>query len=100
MLWGFYLSLSRWPGGGKPMVFVGLNNYVSLLSSDPILGQAFINTIVLLGWILPTGLGFALVVAVLLNVRKLKARGIFRTIYFLPFVDLGHHCGDCVLAVP
>ncbi len=86
MVWGFYLSLSRWPGGGKPMVFIGLNNYVSLLTSDPFLGQAFINTIVLLGWILPTGLGFALVVAVLLNTRKLKARGVFRTIYFLPFV--------------
>lgn len=89
MLWGFYLSLSRWPGGTRPMQFVGLNNYIGLLSSDPLLGQAFINTMTMLAWILPTGLGFGLIVAVLLNTRKLKARGIFRTIYFLPFVTSG-----------
>ncbi len=89
MLWGLYLSLSRWPGGTRPMQFVGLNNYIGLLSSDPLLGQAFINTLTLLAWILPTGLGFALIVAVLLNTRKLKGRGIFRTIYFLPFVTSG-----------
>ena len=89
MLWGFRLSLSRWPGGQKPMEFVGLNNYVSLIGSDPLLGKSFVNTLALLGWILPTGLGFALVVAVMLNVRRLKARGIFRTIYFLPFVTSG-----------
>lgn len=89
MLWGFWLSLSRWPGGQKPMVFVGLNNYVSLLGSDPLLGKAFVNTMILVAWILPTGLTFALVVAVLLNIRKLKGRGVFRTIYFLPFVTSG-----------
>ena len=89
MLWGFRLSLSRWPGGTKPMEFIGLDNYVSLLTSDLLLGKAFANTIFLLAWILPTGLGFALVVAVMLNARRLKARGIFRTIYFLPFVTSG-----------
>lgn len=89
MLWGFRLSLSRWPGGQKPMEFVGLNNYVSLLTSDPLLGKAFVNTMVLLAWILPTGLTFALVVAVMLNAKRLKGRGVFRTIYFLPFVTSG-----------
>lgn len=89
MLWGFRLSLSRWPGGIRPMEFIGLNNYVSLLGSDPLLGKAFTNTLALWAWILPTGLGFALIVAVMLNVRRLKGRGIFRTIYFLPFVTSG-----------
>jgi len=89
MLWGFRLSLSRWPGGQKPMEWVGLNNYIGLLTSDPLLGKAFVNTMLMLGWILPTGLAFALVVAVMLNVRKLKGRGVFRTIYFLPFVTSG-----------
>ena len=89
MLWGLRLSFSRWPGGIKPMEFVGLNNYVALLGSDPLLGKAFTNTLALWAWILPTGLGFALIVAVMLNVRRLKGRGIFRTIYFLPFVTSG-----------
>ncbi len=53
MLWGFRLSLSRWPGGQKPMEWVGLNNYISLLTSDPLLGKAFSNTMFLLAWILP-----------------------------------------------
>jgi ABC-type sugar transport system permease subunit len=89
MIWGFRLSLSRWPGGQKPMEWVGLNNYLSLLTSDPLLGKAFANTMILLAWILPTGLAFALVVAVMLNARRLAGRGIFRTIYFLPFVTSG-----------
>jgi len=89
MLWGFRLSLSRWPGGQKPMEFVGLNNYVSLLGSDPLLGKAFTSTLAMWAWILPTGLGFALVVAVLLNAKRLQFRGLFRTIYFLPFVTSG-----------
>lgn len=89
MLWGLRLSLSRWPGGQKPMVWVGLNNYISLLSNDPLLGKAFANTMYLLAWILPTGLTFALVVAVMLNARHLTGRGAFRTIYFLPFVTSG-----------
>lgn len=89
MLWGFRLSLSRWPGGQRPMEFVGLNNYVSLLGSDPLLGKAFTSTLAMWAWILPTGLGFALVVAVLLNAKRLQFRGLFRTIYFLPFVTSG-----------
>jgi cellobiose transport system permease protein len=89
MLWGLRLSLSRWPGGQKPMEWVGLNNYISLLTNDPLLGKAFANTMFLLAWILPTGLTFALVVAVMLNARYLAGRGAFRTIYFLPFVTSG-----------
>ncbi len=89
MLWGLRLSLSRWPGGQKPMEWVGLNNYLSLLTNDPLMGKAFANTLILLAWILPTGLAFALVVAVILNARRLVGRGVFRTIYFLPFVTSG-----------
>ncbi|MCS7055562.1 MAG: sugar ABC transporter permease [Thermoflexales bacterium] len=88
-IWGLRLSLSRWPGGQKPMEWVGLNNYIGLLTSDPLLGKAFLNTMMLLGWILPTGLAFALIVAVMLNARRLRGRGIFRTLYFLPFVTSG-----------
>jgi cellobiose transport system permease protein len=89
MLWGFRLSLSRWAGGQRPMEWVGLNNYIGLFTNDPLLGKAFLNTMMLLGWILPTGLAFALVVAVMLNARRLRGRGIFRTLYFLPFVTSG-----------
>jgi cellobiose transport system permease protein len=85
LLFGVQLSFSRWTPG-KDMVFVGLDNYKTLLLTDPELKQALLNTIVMLLWILPTGLGGALVLAVMLNARKLVGRSFFRTLFFLPFV--------------
>ncbi|MCL4507461.1 MAG: sugar ABC transporter permease [Chloroflexi bacterium] len=85
LLFGIQLSFSRWQPG-KDMVFIGLDNYKTLLLTDPELKQALLNTIVMLLWILPTGLGGALVLAVMLNARKLVGRSFFRTLFFLPFV--------------
>ena len=85
LIFGLTLSVSKWQPG-KSMTFVGLKNYETLLFSDPILGQALVNTVAMLLWILPTGLGGALILAVMLNARKLRGRGFFRTLFFLPFV--------------
>lgn len=90
LAFGIALSFSKWQPG-KAMQFLGFQNYMSLLgigsaARDPILIPAFVNTIAMLLWILPTGLGGALVLAVMLNARKLVGRGAFRTLFFLPFV--------------
>jgi ABC-type sugar transport system permease subunit len=88
LVFGIALSLSKWQPG-RAMTFIGFNNYVSLLSptsGDPILVSALVNTVAMLLWILPTGLGGALILAVMLNARKLVGRGFFRTVFFLPFV--------------
>lgn len=85
LLFGIQLSLSRWQPG-KEMVYIGLQNYRTLIFTDPELGRALLNTLAMLLWILPTGLGGALVLAVMLNARRLAGRGFFRTLFFLPFV--------------
>lgn len=85
LIFGLQLSVSRWQPG-KQMVFVGLKNYQTLLGTDPILWEALRNTVAMLLWILPTGLGGALILAVMLNARRLRGRGFFRTLFFLPFV--------------
>ncbi len=85
LLFGIQLSLSRWQPG-RDMTWVGLQNYQTLIFTDPELGRALLNTLAMLLWILPTGLGGALILAVMLNARRLAGRGFFRTIFFLPFV--------------
>ena len=85
LLFGAQLSLSRWQPG-KEMVWVGLQNFQTVIGTDPELKQTLINTVAMLLWILPTGLGFALILAVMLNARRLAGRSFFRTLFFLPFV--------------
>ncbi len=78
-------SVHRWPLGA-PTRFVGLENYRRLLVDDPgfrdSLGVTLTFTVLS---VLPT-IVLALAVAILLNDRVLRARGLFRTIYFVPVV--------------
>jgi ABC-type sugar transport system permease subunit len=84
LLWAIQLSFSRWRGFG-PMQFVGLENYRVVLK-DPYILQALVNTLEFAGILLPTGIFIAIVLAVILNIRNLTGKGIFRTIYFLPYI--------------
>jgi cellobiose transport system permease protein len=85
LIFGITVSLSNYQPG-REMVWVGLKNFNTILFTDPQLKQALLNTIVMLLWILPTGLGGGLILAVMLNARKLAGRSFFRTLFFLPFV--------------
>lgn len=69
--------------GLKPPHFIGLGNYVRLLTSDTIFWRALWNTtrFVVLGMSLGPTLG--MVTALLLN-RNIRLRSLFRTAYFLP----------------
>jgi multiple sugar transport system permease protein len=77
----FYYSFCNYPLVQKP-VFVGLDNYRQLMH-DPIFWQANLNTFVYAVLALPLGLGLALLLAVLLNV-KIRGQAIYRTLIFLP----------------
>ena len=78
-------SLYHWPLGGAK-TFVGLDNYRRLLLSDGDFHQSVQVTLYFTVLsVLPTIL-VALVVAVLLNDARLRFRGLFRTIYFVPVV--------------
>lgn len=84
LLWALQLSFSSWRGFG-PMKWVGLENYKVMLK-DPYVVQALTNTLQFAYILLPTGIFLAIVFAVILNNDRVKGRGIFRTIYFLPYV--------------
>jgi len=82
--WALYLSFNRWSGFGD-MQWVGLDNYAAMLRETSTF-KAVVNSLVFAAAIVPTGVFLALFFAVLLNIRGLAARGVFRTIYFLPFL--------------
>jgi ABC-type sugar transport system permease subunit len=63
--------------------FVGLNNYIKLLTDDKIFSRGFLNTtlFVLIGMSIGPTLG--LLTALMLN-QKVRFRSLFRTAYYLP----------------
>ncbi|MBE2267983.1 MAG: sugar ABC transporter permease, partial [Anaerolinea sp.] len=83
VLMAFLTSLQEW-NALQPPVDVGLRNFERLFQ-DPDFYQALVNTGKLLVLVVPVGVALALGAAMLLN-QKLRARGWFRTIYFLPVV--------------
>lgn len=70
-------------GAGQNMQWVGIGNYLRVFK-DKIFIQSLLNCIVYLIVQVPIMLVLALVLASLLNDRKLKCRGLFRTAVFLP----------------
>lgn len=79
-----YLSFFKSGAFGKGNLFVGLNNYKQLFS-DPQVWYAVRNTLVYTCLVVPVTTLLALLLAVALNGR-LKGKGIYRTIYFIPMV--------------
>ncbi|MGN8647195.1 carbohydrate ABC transporter permease [Gracilibacillus sp. HCP3S3_G5_1] len=78
-----YLSLHRWDVLGD-REFIGLSNYQSLLTNDPLFWKSVGNTFSI--WIISTipQLILALILAFILNQAFLKAKGIFRLAIFMP----------------
>jgi raffinose/stachyose/melibiose transport system permease protein len=82
---GVYTSLFKWNGfGGLPTHFVGLGNFVRLLDDEVFVGDLKRGLVLVLLSVLfqlPVALGLAL----LLN-QKLRFRGLYRLIFFAPYV--------------
>jgi lactose/L-arabinose transport system permease protein len=81
MIHAFILSLQT--GLGNNLRFTGIWNYYRLLG-DEIFLSALGNVFVYLVIQVPVMLFMALVLAAILNNKKLKFKGIFRTLIFLP----------------
>ncbi|CAD2070653.1 glycerol-3-phosphate ABC transporter permease [Jeotgalicoccus coquinae] len=79
MIKTFYLSFFLTDMAGTPTVFVGLDNYIQLYTSD-IFRKSFISTFLFVLYIVPSSIIIALFLAVLAN-EKLKGVGLFRTMY-------------------
>jgi lactose/L-arabinose transport system permease protein len=84
LLLSMYLSFADWKGVG-PIKLVGGDNYVRLLG-DQVFWQSMMNGIILFFLYVPVMLFGALVLAVILNSRRIKGFQFFRTLIFLPFI--------------
>ncbi|MCD7036003.1 sugar ABC transporter permease [Metabacillus sp. GX 13764] len=79
------LLLSLQTGTGTNLSFVGLANYGRLFK-DPVFIETVKNTVIYLIVQVPVMIVLAMVISVLLNNKKLKLKGLFRTAIFLPCV--------------
>jgi raffinose/stachyose/melibiose transport system permease protein len=79
---GILISLTSWDGFSPQRAFVGIENYLRLLS-DPLVGQALGNTVVygVGSTIVQQVIGLALALAL---DRPLRGRGVARAIVYLP----------------
>lgn len=84
ILVSIYISFTEWDGIQPPR-FVGLENFRTMLTSDPLFAETLRNTIVftILAIPLTTMLGFAL--ALLCN-QKLAGISLVRAAYFAPYI--------------
>jgi raffinose/stachyose/melibiose transport system permease protein len=85
MLYSAYLSLFRWDGISPKKAFVGIQNYVILLTQNEVFWIALKNNAIWLvaALLLPTSIGLGL--ALLLNSR-FRGSHIFRSIFYFPAV--------------
>lgn len=78
------VSLTKWDLLGPPE-FIGLDNYVELLTRDRVFGRVLVNTLYYTIVIVPLQLVIGLVLAVALN-TQLRGMTFYRLIYFMPVV--------------
>ena len=78
-----YLSFTRY-NLLKPPVWIGFDNYLSLLSDDRF-AHSIVNTLVFAVGTIPVGTALALLFALFVN-RKLRAITFFRTTFYMPVV--------------
>ncbi|WP_337102097.1 carbohydrate ABC transporter permease [Paenibacillus sp. YIM B09110] len=80
----FAFSLTDWQIGGQSS-FVGLRNYETILTEDPVFTKSLFVTVYYVLATVPVAIVAAFGLAMLLN-RKVKGLSIFRTIFFLPSI--------------
>jgi len=69
----------------EPARWVGLDNYMQLILKDESFRASIVNTLYLTAIGLPLQMGFALLLAVVLN-QKLRGTNIFRMAFYLPVI--------------
>jgi sn-glycerol 3-phosphate transport system permease protein len=81
----FRLSLNRVaPFGGKE-IFVGLNNYMRLLSSSQFWDSVVVSVLFMVGTVV-FAIGFAVAIAILLSIPLSRFSWYYRTMIFIPVV--------------
>ena len=81
----FLLSFSEWELLSKDRTFIGLGNYIDLLTK-PELWKVIRNTLYFSVLKIPLDMALSLAIALLLN-RKLRGLAFYRTAYFMPVIS-------------
>lgn len=81
VLMSFFYGVTNWSGMGD-YKFIGLNNFKYLLK-DGTMFNSMKNTVIYAVFVVTYGNIQALTLALILN-KKLKAKGFFRTVFYLP----------------
>jgi raffinose/stachyose/melibiose transport system permease protein len=84
IIWAGYYSFFDWSGVGK-MTFVGLNNYITLFTSDEVFSSTIWHTIIYTIINVAIQVFGGLLFAILLS-RMTKARVFLQTMYYVPVV--------------
>jgi ABC-type sugar transport system permease subunit len=84
VLFSLYLSFTEWKGLG-PIKFVGLKNF-ELLFKDKLFWQSMSNGVILFFLYVPIMTFLALVLAVILNSKRVRGFRLFRTVIFIPYI--------------
>jgi cellobiose transport system permease protein len=85
VLYSFVMSLFRWNVGEQPS-FVGLGNYVKLLTADPNFGRSVANTLIVMVIAIPAFIAAGLLLARALFVDGIRGRRFFQTANYLPYI--------------
>ncbi len=78
------MSFFRWKGFGPMDDFIGLDNY-RLVLTDDVFRHAVLHNFIVVGLSILIQLPLGVAIALLLN-RRIRGRGVLRTIVFVPYV--------------
>ena len=87
-----WVSVSDWTGKGSPLTanFVGVDNYQTLLTKPGLaqrdLATSLRNNMYYVFLVVPLQTILALVLAIVLNRRRLRGKGFFRSAFYFPSV--------------
>ena len=87
-LYSLVLSFFDWNGVSPDKKFVGLGNYIYLLTEDNVFQTALKNNLIWLVGSMTILIGLGLAFALILN-RQLKGRVFFRSVFYYPYVLSG-----------
>ena len=91
-------SLLDWSGMTANAAFIGLQNYKELLQ-DELFWNAFFNSFKYMAMIVPLELAVSLFLAYMLNDERMKGRGLYRTMYFIPVVTTASVVGIIMIFI-
>lgn len=85
LIFSFILSFTSWKGAG-PIIFNNFGNY-KLILTDKVFWQAMLNGLILFFMYVPFQTFLACVLAVILNSKRIRFFGFFRTLIFMPYIS-------------